>query len=75
MAEIQRFIARVDPGAAANVAAAIRRSVDSLGRLPQRGRPGRVPDTRELVVPRTPYIVPYSVRGETVQILAVLHSA
>jgi toxin ParE1/3/4 len=75
MGDIRRFIARDDPGAAANVADAIRRSVDSLARLPQRGRPGRVPETRELVVPRTPYIVPYSVHGETVEILAVFHSA
>ncbi len=75
MVEIRRFIARGDPGAAASVAEAIRRSVDSLARLPHRGRPGRVPDTRELVVPRTPYIVPYSVHGETIEILAVLHSA
>jgi len=75
MGEIRRFIARDDPAAADHVAAAIRGSVDSLGRLPQRGRPGRVPDTRELVVPRTPYIVPYSVHGDTIEILAVLHSA
>jgi toxin ParE1/3/4 len=75
MGEIRRLIAREDPGAAGKVAAAIRRSVDSLARLPQRGRPGRVPDTRELVIPRTPYIVPYSVRGRTVEVLAVFHSA
>jgi toxin ParE1/3/4 len=75
MGEIRRLIARHDPRAAGKIAAAIHRSVDSLARLPERGRPGRVPDTRELVVPRTPYVVPYSVHGETVEILAVFHSA
>ena len=39
------------------------------------GRPGRVPGTRELVIPGTPYIVPYRVQGEAIQILRVYHSA
>jgi plasmid stabilization system protein ParE len=42
---------------------------------PALGRPGRVPGTRELVVSGTPYILPYRVQGETVQILHVLHGA
>jgi toxin ParE1/3/4 len=75
MGEIRRFIARDRPAAATATAARIRKSVDSLMDLPARGRPGRVPDTRELIVPRTPYIVPYAVHGDTIEILAVLHSA
>ncbi|MGH6900390.1 MAG: type II toxin-antitoxin system RelE/ParE family toxin [Geminicoccaceae bacterium] len=75
MDEIRRFVARDQPAAAIAIAARIRRSVDSLSNLPGRGRPGRVPETRELVVPRTPYIVPYAVRDDTIEILAVLHSA
>ena len=39
------------------------------------GRPGRVEGTRELVVAGTPYIVPYRVKAEIVQIITVLHSA
>jgi toxin ParE1/3/4 len=39
------------------------------------GRPGRVPGTRELVIAHMPYIVPYRVRGEAIQILRVYHSA
>jgi toxin ParE1/3/4 len=42
---------------------------------PHMGRPGRVPGTRELVIRRTRYIVPYRVHGETLQILRVYHSA
>jgi toxin ParE1/3/4 len=42
---------------------------------PQMGRPGRVPGTRELIVPRTPYIVPYRVQRTTIQILRVFHAA
>ncbi|TAI66617.1 hypothetical protein CWO89_07380 [Bradyrhizobium sp. Leo170] len=42
---------------------------------PEMERPGRVPGTRELVIPMTPYIVPYRVAGQTVQVLRVFHGA
>ena len=42
---------------------------------PQMGRPGRVPGTREFVIPQTPYIVPLYVQRATIQILRVFHSA
>ena len=35
----------------------------------------RVPNTRELVVPKTRYIVPYRVRGDTTEILRVFHTS
>lgn len=37
------------------------------------GRPGRVPGTRELVIPRTTFIVPYRLVGNTIQILRIFH--
>lgn len=37
--------------------------------------PGRVPGTRELIEHKTRYIVPYRVRGETVEILRVFHTS
>lgn len=39
------------------------------------GRPGRIPGTRELIFPSLPYIVPYRIRGEIVEILSVFHAA
>jgi plasmid stabilization system protein ParE len=39
------------------------------------GRPGRVDSTRELVVPHSSYVVPYRIRHELIEILAVLHGA
>ena len=48
-------------------------TVAGLARFPDIGRPGRRSGTRELVVGRTPYIVPYRVRGELVEVLRVLH--
>jgi toxin ParE1/3/4 len=36
-------------------------------------RPGRVPGTRELVAPDTPYVIPYRVRRERLELIAVFH--
>jgi toxin ParE1/3/4 len=72
---IYRYIAPEDPNAAARVIERIQSAVRLLADVPHRGRPGRWPGTRELVVPRTSYIVPYRVRGDVVEILRVFHSA
>lgn len=69
------FIAQDNRGAAERVVNAILQSVNQLKKFPAVGRPGRVPGTRELVVRGTPYIVPYRVRQETIQILRVFHGA
>jgi len=69
------YIARDNLDAARRVVAAIERSVALLARYPALGRVGRVEGTRELVVPGTPYIVPYRVRGQRVEILRVFHAA
>jgi len=42
---------------------------------PAVGRAGRTPNTRELVIVGTPYILPYRVRAETVEMLRVLRGA
>lgn len=53
------------------IMAAVRRLADA----PYSGRPGRVEHTREAVVPHTPYIVAYSVVGDELAVLAVIHGA
>jgi len=37
--------------------------IEALAALPQLGRPGRVPGTRELVITGTPFIAPYWLPG------------
>lgn len=69
------FIASEDPAAARMVVQRIVLAVDDLGEHPGIGRPGRVPGTRELVVPRPRYVVPYRVRGGAVEILRVFHTS
>lgn len=69
------YISQDSPAAGARTVAAILDAVDLLKKYPAAGRPGRVPGTRELVVRGTPYIVPYRVRGNTVELLRVFHGA
>jgi toxin ParE1/3/4 len=69
------FIATDDPIAARRVVMRALAAVDLLAAQSSLGRPGRVPGTRELIVPKTRYIVPYRVRGDTVQILRVFHAS
>ena len=61
--------------AAERVAERIRDSVAQLAQYPLLGRTGRVPGTRELIVSGTPFIVPYRIREDVVEIIVVLHAA
>jgi addiction module RelE/StbE family toxin len=73
--EIHKYIAERDTEAARRVVLRIERSIGRLAFLPLSGRPGVVAGTRTLVVPGLPYVVIYRVRGELVDIVAVLHTA
>jgi toxin ParE1/3/4 len=70
---LREHIAKDSDRKAALVAARILKAVDLLQTHPEIGRPGRVVGTRELVVPETPYIVPYRVRLERLELIAVFH--
>ncbi|MFZ1011283.1 MAG: type II toxin-antitoxin system RelE/ParE family toxin [Candidatus Sulfotelmatobacter sp.] len=50
-------------------------AVELLERYPSAGRPGRVPETRELVIASTPFLVAYRARHGKIEILALLHGA
>jgi toxin ParE1/3/4 len=69
------YIARDNPAAAAKTITQILEQADTLAAHPHAGRAGRVSGTRELVISGTPFIVPYRVRGDDVELLAVLHGA
>lgn len=69
------YIADEDARTAAKIIDQIEQSVRALARYPEIGRPGRVQDTRELVIAGTPFILPYRIRVNTIEILAVIHAA
>ena len=61
--------------AARKVAVRIYEGISSLAQFPNRGRPGRRPDTRELLFPGLPFFATYRVREDVVEINRVLHGA
>ncbi len=75
LADEADFIAVDEPKAARLVVSRVLDAVQSLAQQPAIGRPGHMPGTRELVVPRTRYIMPYRVRGDAVEILRLFHTA
>ena len=48
---------------------------DFLKDHPKIGRIGRVAGTFELVIPGIPYVVPYRIRNQQVQVLTVYHTS
>ncbi len=69
-------IARQSPTRAYKTIALIRIAINRLEPFPRMGREGRVAGTRELVVPRLPYVIVYSLHNDDeVTILRVLHGA
>ncbi len=69
------YIATDDASAAQVVVQRVLDAVAMLAEQPGLGRPGRVAGTRELVVHKTRFIVPYRVRGEMVEILRGFHTS
>lgn len=72
---IGTHIAADNPEAAERVVGAIAWRVQNLGSAPSRGRPGRIPGTRELVIVGTPYIVAYRVHTDDIEVLTIQHGA
>jgi toxin ParE1/3/4 len=68
------YIAQENSKAAADMFVYVKNKVDALSEFPSSGRPGRVPGTRELVVDRYPFVVPYRVVGDELHVLRVFHT-
>jgi len=76
LTSLRACIAEDDPAAARGVVLHIMHNIEQLlPDNPQMGRPGRVSGTRELVIPKTPFIVPYRLQRNIIQILRVYHGA
>jgi len=68
------YIAEGRPESAGRVGQAIVQGIAALETFPNRGRPGRVEGTRELVFVSLPFVAVYEVHDE-VQVLRILHGA
>jgi len=67
------YVSEYSPDLAKDIIERIKKSLEALRGFPEMGRKGRVPETRELVVAKTPFILPYRVRKNRIEILAVIH--
>lgn len=73
--EVEAYIAHDNPSMAAEVVVRIIKAVSLLKTQPGIGRVGRFQGSKELVIPKIPYIVPYRVKEDTVEILRVYHTS
>jgi len=72
---IKKYICCDNFSAAQEVFKQIIDYIENLKENPSLGRAGRVLRTRELIIPKYPYIVPYQVRDNNIYILRVLHTS
>ena len=75
LVEIRKYVVHHKPEAARRLAERIIASVERLAMHPHLGHAGREPETRELVIGGTPYIIPYRIHDGQLAILAVLHGS
>ena len=74
--DIADYIGQDSPAAAARVVLELIDQAEALlTRHVALGRPGRVLGTRELVIRALPYVIPYRVRNNYIEILRVLHTS
>ncbi len=73
---IREYICANNEESAKKVVSHILEQVENiLVNNPAIGRAGRILTTREFVISKYPYILPYQVRGNTIYILRVLHTS
>ncbi|HKZ16805.1 MAG TPA: type II toxin-antitoxin system RelE/ParE family toxin [Geobacteraceae bacterium] len=72
---VEAYISRDNPTAAVETVLKIITAVESISGFADMGRTGRVTDTRELVIPGLPFIIPYRINNSTIIILRVYHTS
>jgi toxin ParE1/3/4 len=73
--DIANYLFEKTPENAARLIREIYGAPSILKSFPNRGRVGKKPGTRELVMPSLPYVIVYQVRDETVNIVRILHGS
>ncbi len=71
---IRAYIGQDNPFAASRVAVQLLAACDQLEHMPERGRPGLEPGTRELTTV-WPYIIVYRIAALDVEIIRIWHGA
>jgi toxin ParE1/3/4 len=69
------YIANQDPKAARLIFNRINHAINLLAEQPKMGKLGRVNGTRELVIPKTRYVIPYRIKKNRIELLRVFHTS
>ena len=72
---LSSYVAEDNPKAAKKLRDVILSKVQLLAETPHIGRPGRVPGTKELIIEKTPYIIPSRCKDDRLEIVRVYHSS
>ncbi len=73
--DIFDYISEENPAAAERTVRRIHEAILRTSRMPRAGRIGRVPETREIAVSGTPYLIAYGIIENMIHVLAILHGA
>ena len=74
LAALRRYIGQENPAAGTRIAVQLLAACDRLEHLPERGRPGRQPGTREIIA-LWPYVIVYRIEAADVVVLRIWHGA
>jgi toxin ParE1/3/4 len=72
---IKDYLTEHHPQLAQSTVLELYEAIRSLKTSSKRGRAGRESGTRELVLPRLPYIVAYRIKGQAIEVLHIYHGA
>jgi toxin ParE1/3/4 len=75
LAEIEAYISTDSRDAALSVASRLRKSFELVSTRPEIGRPTLVANIREWSVPGLPYLIPYRIQTDRVEIIRVWHTS
>ena len=73
--ETRSYIAQDDPAAATRVATRLERAINLIAERPDIGRPVSDQPVREWCVPGLPFVIPYRVSGDTIEIVRIFHTS
>jgi toxin ParE1/3/4 len=73
--DIEAYIAVDNPSAGIDTVLCVSDSIRQLGSYPETGCKRRIADTREWIIPETPFIAAYRIRDNTIEGMRVLHGA
>lgn len=67
------FIAHHSPKAAKGIIKKVEEGISNLKEYPNLGKKGRLKGIRELVIPNSPFILPYRIKETHIEVIAFLH--